>query len=76
MRVDRNAPVPEPLTVYRVIAGRSQAELAELAGIRAATVCELEKGRRRPHRSTAEALADVLEVDPCSLFPRHLEASP
>lgn len=62
----------QPLAIYRILAGKTQAELARSvapAGIRRATVSEIENGKRRPRRSTALGLAQALEVAPEYLFP-------
>ncbi|MBT8045331.1 MAG: helix-turn-helix domain-containing protein [Verrucomicrobiae bacterium] len=43
--------------------GLTQAELAEKAGLRQATLSAIENGRSRPHAGTVRALAEVLNVD-------------
>ncbi|MEV6927408.1 BTAD domain-containing putative transcriptional regulator [Dactylosporangium sp. NPDC051485] len=46
---------------HRVAAGLSQRELADRVGLSLAAIRDLEQGRtRRPHRGSAEALAEVL----------------
>ncbi|WP_433045799.1 BTAD domain-containing putative transcriptional regulator [Dactylosporangium sp. CS-033363] len=46
---------------HRVAAGLSQRELAERVGLSVAAIRDLEQGRtRRPHRGSAQALAEVL----------------
>lgn len=39
----------------------SQAELARLAGVAAATIAEFEKGRRTPYERTVRDIQQVLE---------------
>jgi DNA-binding XRE family transcriptional regulator len=52
-----------PLTAWRKSAGLSQAELAEKAGIRPATLSDIEGGKIDPRLSTMKALASALGVD-------------
>ena len=52
----------------RKMKGLSQVELAELGGVSAYTVTEIETGRRDPHGSTLRKLAKALEVDVSNLF--------
>jgi transcriptional regulator with XRE-family HTH domain len=51
------------LQKFRKEAGLTQAELAEKAGIRQATLSAIENGRSRPHAGTICALAEVIGVD-------------
>lgn len=48
--------------------GLSQVELAELAGVSAYTVTEIETGRRDPHGSTLRKIAKALDVEVSDLF--------
>jgi transcriptional regulator with XRE-family HTH domain len=43
--------------------GLSQYELSELTGIPQAAISKIERGLRKPHRSTLEKLAQVLRVE-------------
>lgn len=74
--VDRNAPTMpsdlldamlagdlHPLAAWRKAAGLSQAALAQKAGIRAATLSDIEGGKIDPRLSTMKALAGALGVD-------------
>ncbi|MGJ8672398.1 helix-turn-helix domain-containing protein [Rubritalea sp.] len=45
---------------FRLRAGLSQAQLAEMAGIRQATISAIENGQTQPHFSTIQALAKAL----------------
>lgn len=63
------AEIPQPLRVFRAIAGISQTELAARAGINPATVRYLEKGLHPPRRKTMEALAEALDQTVAVLFP-------
>lgn len=46
----------------RLVAGYSQQELADAAGVHKATITQLESGRRRPRPSTMRRIAEVLGV--------------
>lgn len=50
------------LKEYRKRASLTQIELAELVGIRQATLSSLENGKSRPHKKTALAIAEVLGI--------------
>jgi len=63
------AEIPQPLRVFRAIAGFSQEELGARAGINPATVGYLEKGLHPPRRKTMEALAEALNQPVALLFP-------
>lgn len=52
-----------PLTAWRKAAGLTQAELAERAGLRKATVSDIEGGKIDPRLSSLRALAAALGVD-------------
>jgi transcriptional regulator with XRE-family HTH domain len=52
----------------RLAAGLTQGKLAKRAELRPETVCRLENGLRKPYRSTAQRIADVLGVPVDSLF--------
>ncbi|WP_196053515.1 helix-turn-helix transcriptional regulator [Paracoccus lichenicola] len=74
--VDRNAPMMpsellnallngdlHPLAAWRKAAGLSQAALAQKAGIRTATLSDIEGGKIDPRLSTMKAVAGALGVD-------------
>ena len=52
-----------PLTAWRRAAGLTQAALARKAGLREATVSEIEAGKTDPRLSTMRALAAALGLD-------------
>jgi DNA-binding XRE family transcriptional regulator len=52
-----------PLTAWRKAVGLTQAALANKAGIRTSTVCNIENGKIDPRLSTVKVLADALGVD-------------
>ncbi len=52
-----------PLAAWRKAVGLSQAELAERAGVRAATISDIENGRLDPRLSTLRALAEALGLE-------------
>jgi DNA-binding XRE family transcriptional regulator len=58
-----------PLAAWRRAAGMKAAELARRAGVRAATVSDIERGRIDPRFGTVRALADVLGVDTDDIMP-------
>jgi transcriptional regulator with XRE-family HTH domain len=45
--------------------GWSQRELARRADLRAATICEIENGKREPHASTLKAIEAALKAGEC-----------
>ena len=51
-----------PLTAWRKVAGLTQGDLADRAGVRVATVSNIESGKIDPRLSTMVALATVLGV--------------
>ena len=51
-----------PVKLYRLAAGLTQAQLARRAGLAQATVCAIELGRQRVYVDTVAALAEVLGV--------------
>ena len=57
-----------PLKVLRVARGWRQVDLAAVAGVANTTVCRLERGRERPQRATARALAAALDCKVDDLF--------
>ena len=52
-----------PLAAWRKAVGMTQAELATAAGIRPATVSDIESGKIDPRLSTLRALAKALKLD-------------
>ncbi|MFV0383374.1 helix-turn-helix transcriptional regulator [Paracoccus sp. (in: a-proteobacteria)] len=52
-----------PLAAWRKAAGLTQAELADKAGLRKATVSDIENGKLDPRLSSLKALAAALNVD-------------
>jgi transcriptional regulator with XRE-family HTH domain len=54
--------------------GLSQYELSELTGIPQAAISKIERGLRKPHRSTLEKLARVLHVDQPVMLPMNIAA--
>ena len=45
----------------------TQAELAEMAGVRSATIADLERGKHRPRPSTIRKIAAALGIRPEAL---------
>jgi putative transcriptional regulator len=62
------SPAVSPIALQRFVAGLSQADLAERAGISRDTICRLERGEH-PRIVTARALARVLGSTVAELFP-------
>ena len=58
-----------PLCAWRQAAGLTQAQLGEKAGVRAATISDMETGIGNPRLSTIIALADALMLDPGDILP-------
>jgi len=58
-----------PLTAWRKAAGLTQAALAQKAGVRTSTICNIETGKIDPRISTMKALADTLGVEIDDLVP-------
>ncbi|MEM9524476.1 MAG: helix-turn-helix transcriptional regulator [Pseudomonadota bacterium] len=52
-----------PLTAWRKAVGMTQAALARKAGLRTATVGNIENGKIDPRLSSLKALADALNLD-------------
>lgn len=52
-----------PLAAWRMSLGLSQTALAEKAGVRAATVSDIEAGKIDPRVSTVKALAEAIGVE-------------
>lgn len=64
-------PVRLRLRELRTAKGHSQTALADLAGVRQATISELESGKaKRIDFATIEKLADALGVEPSELLER------
>ena len=61
-----------PLREARRRAGISQELLARASGVGRVTINRIERGQQTPHRSTAEKLARVLDVEAHRIF-YHLE---
>ena len=58
------------LKIARQIAGLSQGELAQRAGVSTSMICRLERGTRRHARyESLVRIAQVLHVQPTDLFP-------
>ena len=53
---------------HRVLAGLTQEELAERAGVSPATIVRIERNQAEPHISTMRKLAQALNVDPTELL--------
>ncbi len=53
----------------RAAKGLTQAELADAAGIRVATLSEIETGQGNPRMSTLRGIASILKVHVVELFP-------
>lgn len=51
-----------PLAAWRRAAGLTQGALAERAGLRLSTICDIERGKIDPRLSTLRALADALGI--------------
>lgn len=66
--VDRILAGENRVLVWREFRSLTQKALAERAGIRQASVSEIEAGKSSPRMSTARRLADVLDVDIDDLF--------
>ena len=67
---------PHPLRVYRVGAGWTQRELADLAGVNQFTVSRLERRLHTPNLTTAEAIARALGRPVDAVFPPGQQAEP
>ncbi|MDO5658308.1 MAG: helix-turn-helix transcriptional regulator [Paracoccus sp. (in: a-proteobacteria)] len=52
-----------PLAAWRKAAGLTQTELADRAGLRTATVSDIESGKIDPRLSSMKALAEALGLD-------------
>lgn len=59
---------PARLRQLREAAGLTQAQLAAAAGVRQATVSDLENGKQTPTVSTLSDLAEALDVEFLALF--------
>lgn len=53
---------PDSLKTLRLRAGYSQAQLAEIIGMKQPNVCEFEAGKRKPNIDTLKKLADALGI--------------
>ncbi len=60
---------PSPLRVWRTAVGLTQAELGRLSGVSRGRIIALERSRGKPRRSTALALAAVLDCEVADLWP-------
>ena len=60
-------PILPTLRELRERAVITQAELAKLAGVTAATISDLETGKRKPRPSTVRKLAKALKVRPVEI---------
>jgi DNA-binding XRE family transcriptional regulator len=58
---------PQRLKILRLERALSQTALGRLAGIRSATVCDAETGKRQPNLVTIKALAEALGVQPTDI---------
>ena len=65
---------PTGLAALRLRNGLSQAALAELAGVRQATISHLETGRSTPEPMTLAKLAAALGVETCTVYDAVYEA--
>lgn len=59
---------PARLRALRERAGLSQQQLSDRAGVRKATVSDLERGVKSPSLSTLDAVAQALGVPPAELL--------
>lgn len=57
-----------PLTAWRQAAGLTMAALGERAGVRTASVSDIENGRIDPRYSTVKALAAALSLSPSDIM--------
>ena len=60
--------IGEKLKVARTRRLLTQEELAEKAGVSAATVVNVERNNQEPHFRTIRKLAQALEIDPTKLL--------
>ena len=58
-----------PLTAWRKAMGLSMVDLAEKAGVRTASISDIENSKVDPRYSTVKALADALGVMPDDIMP-------
>lgn len=59
------------LVTQRLIANKTQTEIAEAAGIHQETLSRIERGTHHPRRRTALAIAAALGVDVEHLWPEY-----
>lgn len=59
--------VGENLRRIRTLNALTQEQLAQRAGVQAATVARIERDEREPHMTTIRKLADALDVHPREL---------
>src|SRR5690242_13950141 len=65
LHMDTHQSFGDSLRRFRIAAGLSQETLAELAGVSARAVSDLERGiNTRPHRETVALLAGALRLSP------------
>ena len=65
---------PHPLRLYRIAAGLTAGELADMAGCHRNTVSNIERRRNLASRSTARKLSDALNLSVLELFPEYIAA--
>lgn len=58
------------LTKARIKSGKSQAAVARLARVHTSSMCDMEKGRRRPTHAVAKRLAKALGLDLADVLAR------
>lgn len=58
-----------PLKIARTVAGLTQAELAEKAGLDPTYISQIERGRKQPGRHFRRAVSDALKLREGLLFP-------
>ena len=58
-----------PLTAWRRSLGLTMADLAAKAGVRVASISDIENGRIDPRYSTVKTLATALGLDPDDIMP-------
>jgi transcriptional regulator with XRE-family HTH domain len=75
-RLSAAGPTPSALAVARFAAGMTQSDLAERARVTRVAVANLESGKHRPRRLTAESIAAVLGVEPADIFPPIYDNAP
>ena len=69
------SPAVSPIALARFVAGLSQTDLANRAGVSRETVSHVERGAL-PKLSTARAISHALDADVDSLFPEDEGSAP